>query len=112
MDFIHVTLRFSDKKFSKNRIMLSSQSLHENGWCTLLSEACIGNPMGLPMGGVSVQFTYTKQGQIKRLRLLRATKSQELNDAAIQTIIRASASFPKVNQDFTLRLPIVFKLID
>ena len=52
MDFIHVTLRFSDKKFSKNRIMLSSQSLHENGWCTLLSEACIGNPMGLPMGGV------------------------------------------------------------
>lgn len=63
-------------------------------------------------GAAIVQFTYTKQGQIKRLRLLRATKSQELNDAAIQTIIRASASFPKVNQDFTLRLPIVFKLID
>lgn len=61
-------------------------------------------------GAAIVQFTYTKQGQIKRLRLLRATKSQELNDAAIQTIIRASASFPKVNQDFTLRLPIVFKL--
>lgn len=63
-------------------------------------------------GAAIVQFTYTKQGQIKRLRLLRATKSQELNDAAIQTIIRASASFPKVNQDFTLRLPIVFKLTD
>ena len=63
-------------------------------------------------GASIVQFTYTKQGQIKRLRLLRATKSQELNDAAIQTIIRASASFPKVNQDFTLRLPIVFKLTD
>ena len=63
-------------------------------------------------GAAIVQFTYTKQGQIKRLRLLKATKSQELNDAAIQTIIRASASFPKVNQDFTLRLPIVFKLID
>ena len=61
-------------------------------------------------GAAIVQFTYTKQGQIKRLRLLRATKSQELNDAAIQTIIRASASFPKVNQDFTLRLPIVFML--
>ena len=61
-------------------------------------------------GAAIVQFTYTKQGQIKRLRLLRATKSQELNDAAIQTIIRASASFPKVNQDFTLRLPIIFKL--
>ena len=63
-------------------------------------------------GAAIVQFTYTKQGQIKRLRLLRATKSQELNDAAIQTIIRASASFPKVNQDFTLRLPIIFKLTD
>ena len=63
-------------------------------------------------GAAIVQFTYTKQGQIKRLRLLRATKSQELNDAAIQTIIRASASFPKVNQDFTLRLPIVFKITD
>ena len=63
-------------------------------------------------GAAIVQFTYTKQGQIKRLRLLRATKSQELNDAAIQTIIRASASFPKVNQDFTLRLPIVFMLTD
>lgn len=61
-------------------------------------------------GAAIVQFTYTKQGQIKRIRLLRATKSQELNDAAIQTIIRASASFPKVNQDFTLRLPIVFML--
>ena len=61
-------------------------------------------------GAAIVQFTYTKQGQIKRLRLLKATKSQELNDAAIQTIIRASASFPKVNQDFTLRLPIVFML--
>ena len=63
-------------------------------------------------GAAIVQFTYTKQGQIKRLRLLRASKSQELNDAAIQTIIRASASFPKVNQDFTLRLPIVFMLTD
>ena len=61
-------------------------------------------------GAAIVQFNYTKQGQIKRLRLLKATKSQELNDAAIQTIIRASASFPKVNQDFTLRLPIVFML--
>ena len=29
-------------------------------------------------GAAIVQFTYTKQGQIKRLRLLRATKSQEL----------------------------------
>lgn len=61
-------------------------------------------------GAAIVQFTYTRQGQLKRLRLLRSTGSAELDDAAKQTIIRASASFPQVKEDYTLRLPIIFKL--
>lgn len=63
-------------------------------------------------GAAIVQFTYTRQGQIQRLRLLRSSGSYELDEAAKQTIIRSSASFPKVNQDFTLRLPIIFRLTD
>lgn len=61
-------------------------------------------------GAAIVQFTYTRQGQLRRLRLLRSTGSAELDDAAKQTIIRASASFPQVKEDYTLRLPIIFKL--
>lgn len=61
-------------------------------------------------GAAIVQFTYTRQGQLSRLRLLRSTGSAELDDAAKQTIIRASASFPQVKEDYTLRLPIIFKL--
>ena len=61
-------------------------------------------------GAAIVQFTNTRQGQLRRLRLLRSTGSAELDDAAKQTIIRASASFPQVKEDYTLRLPIIFRL--
>lgn len=61
-------------------------------------------------GAAIVQFTYTRQGQLRRLRLLRSTGSAELDDAAKQTIIRASATFPQVKEDYTLRLPIIFRL--
>lgn len=63
-------------------------------------------------GAAIVQFTWTSSGQLVRLRLLRSTGSRELDEAAVQTIVRASASFPKVSHNFTLRLPILFRLTD
>ena len=63
-------------------------------------------------GAAIVQFTWTSSGQLERLRLLRSTGSRELDEAAVQTIVRASASFPKVSHNFTLRLPILFRLTD
>lgn len=61
-------------------------------------------------GVAVVQFTYTSGGQIKRLKLLKSTGTRELDKAALLTIKRASGNFPRVEQSFTLRLPIAFEI--
>lgn len=61
-------------------------------------------------GTAVVQFTYTKSGNLKGLRLLKSTGIKELDEAAMRTIVRASANFPSVEQNYTLRLPITFDI--
>ena len=63
------------------------------------------------MEGIAVvQFTYTTNRQLHNIRLLKGTGHSVLDQAAIQSIQRAAAAFPKVEHNFTLRLPIRFNL--
>ena len=63
------------------------------------------------MEGIAVvQFTYTTNRQLRNVRLLKGTGHSVLDQAAIQSIQRAAAAFPKVEHNFTLRLPIRFNL--
>ena len=62
-------------------------------------------------GTAVVQFTYTKDRQIRGLRILKSTGHPELDAATKQTIIRAAPNFPSVDHNFTLRLPITFNII-
>lgn len=61
-------------------------------------------------GVAVVQFTYTTAGGIKRLKLLKSTGNRDLDKAALLTIKRAAGNFPRVEQNFTLRLPISFEI--
>lgn len=61
-------------------------------------------------GVAVVQFTYTKERTLRKLRLLKGTGHRELDAAALDSIKRAVYAFPPVDHNFTLRLPIRFEL--
>lgn len=61
-------------------------------------------------GVAVVQFTYTKERSLRGLRLLKGTGHRELDAAALDSIKRAVHTFPAVDHNFTLRLPIRFEL--
>ncbi|ARR01751.1 energy transduction protein TonB [Campylobacter vicugnae] len=61
-------------------------------------------------GEVLVEFIWTKDMQLKSLKILKASKHKALNDAAIDTITAAAKSFPKHDKTMQIQIPLVYKI--
>lgn len=61
-------------------------------------------------GEVLVEFIWTKDMELKSLKILKASKHKALNDAAIATITAAAKSFPKHDKTMQIQIPLVYKI--
>lgn len=61
-------------------------------------------------GNVLVEFIWTKDMELKSLKILKASKHKALNDAAIATITAAAKSFPKHDKTVQIQIPLVYKI--
>ncbi|WP_086302841.1 TonB family protein [Campylobacter vicugnae] len=61
-------------------------------------------------GEVLVEFIWTKDMELKGLKILKASKHKALNDAAIATITAAAKSFPKHDKTMQIQIPLVYKI--
>ncbi|AJC87511.1 energy transduction protein TonB [Campylobacter insulaenigrae NCTC 12927] len=61
-------------------------------------------------GEVLVEFTWTNQQILKNLKVITPSKYKLLNESALQTIHLASKYFPKYDQTFNIRIPIIYKI--
>lgn len=61
-------------------------------------------------GEVLVEFIWTKDMELKSLKILKTSKHKALNDAAIATITAAAKSFPKHDKTMQIQIPLVYKI--
>lgn len=63
------------------------------------------------MGVVEVSFILHKDGNIKNLKLLKSSGVAVLDEAALKSVQKASKEFPALEDEYTISLPISFKIL-
>lgn len=61
-------------------------------------------------GEVLVEFIWSKDKELKNLKIIQGSKYEILNKGAIKTIEIASKNFPRYEKDYRIRIPIVYQL--
>lgn len=61
-------------------------------------------------GEVLVEFIWTKDMELKGLKILKSSKHKALNEAALATITAAAKSFPKHDKTMQIQIPLVYKI--
>lgn len=61
-------------------------------------------------GNVLVEFIWTKDMELKGLKILKSSQHKALNEAALATITAAAKSFPKHNKTVQIQIPLVYKI--
>ncbi|MDE5925992.1 MAG: energy transducer TonB [Helicobacter sp.] len=63
-------------------------------------------------GKVLVEFLWTKQKQLKDLKIIKSSGYEILDKNTLQTIQRASVDFPVYTNNVRLQIPIIYQLKD
>ncbi|WP_086243447.1 TonB family protein [Campylobacter devanensis] len=61
-------------------------------------------------GNVLVEFIWTKDMELKGLKILKSSQHKALNEAALATITAAAKSFPKHDKTVQIQIPLVYKI--
>ena len=61
-------------------------------------------------GNVLVEFIWTKDMELKGLKILKPSQHKALNEAALATITAAAKSFPKHDKTVQIQIPLVYKI--
>lgn len=61
-------------------------------------------------GNVLVGFIWTKDMELKGLKILKSSQHKALNEAALATITAAAKSFPKHDKTVQIQIPLVYKI--
>ncbi|WP_297986850.1 TonB family protein [uncultured Campylobacter sp.] len=61
-------------------------------------------------GNVLVEFIWTKDMELKELKILKSSQHKALNEAALATITAAAKSFPKHDKTVQIQIPLVYKI--
>ncbi len=61
-------------------------------------------------GKVLIEFTWTNHQILKNIKIITPSKYKLLNESALETIRLASKHFPKYNQTFNIRIPIIYSI--
>lgn len=59
-----------------------------------------------------MEFLWTKQKQLKDLKIIKSSGYEILDKNTLQTIQRASVDFPVYTNNVRLRIPIIYQLKD
>lgn len=62
-------------------------------------------------GIVEVSFILHKDGNIKNLKLIKSSGVAVLDEAALKSVQKASKEFPALDDEYTISLPISFKIL-
>ncbi|TXE82938.1 energy transducer TonB [Campylobacter peloridis] len=61
-------------------------------------------------GEILVEFTWTKEKELKNLKIITPSKYKILNESALKTIQIASKNFPQYEKTFHIKIPIIYKI--
>ena len=61
-------------------------------------------------GNVLVEFIWTKDMELKGLKILKSSQHKALNEAALAAITAAAKSFPKHDKTVQIQIPLVYKI--
>lgn len=61
-------------------------------------------------GNVLVEFIWTKDMELKGLKILKSSQHKALNEAALAAIKAAAKSFPKHDKTVQIQIPLVYKI--
>lgn len=61
-------------------------------------------------GNVLVEFIWTKDMELKGLKILKSSQHKVLNEAALAAITAAAKSFPKHDKTVQIQIPLVYKI--
>ena len=61
-------------------------------------------------GNVLVEFIWTKDMELKGLKILKSSQHKALNEAALATITAAAKSFPKHDKTVQIQIPLVYQI--
>ena len=61
-------------------------------------------------GNVLVEFIWTKDMELKGLKILKPSQHKALNEAALAAITAAAKSFPKHDKTVQIQIPLVYKI--
>ncbi|AJC84412.1 energy transducer TonB [Campylobacter peloridis] len=61
-------------------------------------------------GEIFLEFTWTKEKELKNLKIITPSKYKILNESALKTIQIASKNFPQYEKTFHIKIPIIYKI--